>query len=114
MPSEGSSVEVADDKMTVLKRNPNESPTMKASPRKDNYEKEDFLFTINTLEFKGYEEDRLSDADKKRVLPLTTDEQPLVPKNKKEETPIDRKEDAKDAEDGNTIDDIINAINPFS
>jgi hypothetical protein len=70
MPS-GVTVEVAEDGMTVKNYSPTGEPKLKAKT-KDHYTLEDFLYPIDTLEFKGYEYDRLSDSDKKRIIPSTT------------------------------------------
>jgi hypothetical protein len=74
MPS-GVTVEVAEDGMTVKNYSPTGEPKLKAKA-KDYYTLEDFLYPIDTLEFKGYEYDRLSDSDKGRIIPSTTNNTP--------------------------------------
>lgn len=77
MPS-GVTVEVEDDDMTVKNYRPTSEPKLKIKPGQDSYQLEDFLYPIDTLEFRGYEYDRLSDADKTRIIPSTAAEGPIV------------------------------------
>ena len=104
----GVAVEVADDKMTVTNYTPSKEPVLKANTNKEHLTIDDFLFKLNTLEFKGYEESRLGESDKKKILPVTSESGPVLGSA---EQPS--KASSPQAEIGGSIGDILDAINPF-
>ena len=65
---ESAVADVEDDGMTVKNCTPTMEPTFKTS-QKESYNLSDFLYQIDTLDFKGYEEKDLSDSDRQRVIP---------------------------------------------
>ena len=108
MPS-GVSVEVAEDGMTVKNYSPTGEPKLKAKT-KDHYTLEDFLYPIDTLEFKGYEYDRLSDSDKGRIIPSTTNNTPPLAERSSEGSENKGTPAAQTLTTGFTIADALDAV----